>query len=411
MDDSLLLEPQRKQPMPRIILHLDMDAFFAAIEQVDHPEYRGKPVVVGADPKGGIGRGVVSTCSYEARVFGIRSAMPISQAYRKCPTAIYVPPRGRRYAEISKKIMSILFSFSPDIEQISIDEAFLDISSTYKFYGTPKATAEAIKAKILQETQLTASIGIAPSKFVAKVASDLRKPDGLVIVEENQVKEFLAPLDLSRLWGVGPKTLPHLQNLGIKTIGELARYSLKELTERFGKSGLHFWRLANGIDEREIATEVAAKSISKEVTFEQDISDEQKMLTTLFVLSEGLAREMRRKAYHGRTISLKIRLEDFSTFTRSRTLAHSTDSSDEIYKYIRDMFSQFDRHNSKVRLLGVAVSLLEGENVQLNLFQAEQKAQSKIDRVLDQVKDKFGDHAITRASLMNSQHDSGWIRD
>jgi DNA polymerase-4 len=397
--------------MSRTILHLDMDAFFAAIEQLDHPEYRGKPVVVGADPQGGQGRGVVSTCSYEARVYGIHSAMPISHAYRKCPQAIYVPPRGRRYAEISKKIMSLLLSFSPDIEQISIDEAFLDISSTYKFHGTPKATAQAIKAKIRQEIQLTASVGVAPSKFVAKVASDLQKPDGLVIVEENRVKEFLSPLEISRLWGVGQKTLPLLQNLGIRTIGDLARYSLKELTERFGKSGLHFWRLANGIDEREIESEVRTKSISHETTFAQDTDDEQQLRTVLFSLCNALAREMRRKGFLGRTITLKIRLQDFSTFTRSRTLPRATNTSDEIFKCISVLYDNFDRQSSKVRLLGVAVSLLDSGTTQLNLFETTETPINKIDWVLDQVKEKFGDHAITRASLLGRNHDSDWIRE
>ncbi|RPH92706.1 MAG: DNA polymerase IV, partial [Calditrichaeota bacterium] len=194
--------------MVRCILHIDMDAFFAAIEQLDFPEFRGKPVVVGADPKGGRGRGVVSTCSYEARVYGIHSAMPISEAYRRCPNAIFVLPRGKRYAEVSRHVMQILQDFSPDIEQLSIDEAFLDISSTQKLYGSAESLARKIKDRIREQTHLTASVGIAPNKFIAKIASDLKKPDGMVLVKENEVQSFLAPLDISRMWGVGKKTLP-----------------------------------------------------------------------------------------------------------------------------------------------------------------------------------------------------------
>jgi DNA polymerase-4 len=397
--------------MDRIILHLDMDAFFAAIEQLDFPQYRGKPLVVGADPKEGSGRGVVSTCSYEARSYGIRSAMPISKAYRLCPHAVFVPPRGKRYSQVSKAVMSSLLNFTPDIEQISIDEAFLDISSTYKLHGSPEAIARAVKEAVYKETHLTASVGVAPNKFVAKIASDLKKPDGLVIVEKENVKQFLAPLELARLWGVGPKTLPHLEKLGIRTIGELARFSQKEMIRRFGKAGLHFWRLANGIDSRDIEKEVAAKSISKEITFDIDEGDEEKLRMTLFYLCDDLSRLMRRKRLKGRTITLKIRLADFSTFTRSRTLKSSTSDSREIRSLAEGLYSQFDRQGHKVRLLGVGLSHLDGEEFQLDLFEQEPSKTRKIDSLLDQVKEKFGEQAITRASLLDKPRDSMWIRD
>ena len=398
--------------MSRIFVHLDMDAFFAAIEQLDHPEYRGKPVVVGADPQEGKGRGVVSTCSYEARKFGVHSAMPISQAYRRCPQAIYVRPRGRRYAQMSKKIMAILSTFSPDIEQISIDEAFLDITSTYKFYGSPEKTALAMKKKIFDETGLTCSVGVAPSKFVAKIASDLQKPDGLVVVKKSDVKEFLAPLNISRLWGVGPKTLPLLQKLGIQTIGDLARFSQNELVRLFGKSGLHFWYLANGIDRREIEHESRHKSISKETTFAQDVDDEDCLRQTLDYLCEELAREMRKKGYRGRTITFKIRLQDFSTFTRSRTLARATNSSTDLRQTAARVFSEFDRQGKKVRLLGIGVSNLEYHQGQMDLFDEQHEDRTeKIDEIMDRIKEKFGEKAITRASLLNVDHDSQWIRE
>ena len=396
--------------MSRIILHIDMDAFFAAIEQLDHPEFRGKPVVVGADPRGGAGRGVVSTCSYEARQYGIHSAMPISQAYKRCPHAVYLFPRGKRYAEMSRRIMHLLEGYSPDIEQISIDEAFLDISSTWKIYGAPEKLASDIKRRLYEETQLTASIGIAPSKFVAKIASDLKKPDGLVIVQPHQVKEFLHPLEISRLWGVGKKTLPRLQQLGIHTIGDLADFSQEELVRRFGKAGLHYHRLANGIDDRSVEGWSAAKSISKEVTFDRDQADDEVVIGTLRYLCNELAREMRRKRYRGRTVTLKIRLEGFETFTRSRTVDAFIDHFDDLYKTINSLYALFDRRNAKVRLVGVGVSNLQRGESQLELF-TDEPSSAKVDDVMDKVREKFGEKAITRASLLDNQHDSQWIRE
>jgi DNA polymerase IV len=392
--------------MQRIILHIDMDAFFAAIEQLDHPEFRGKPVVVGADPKEGKGRGVVSTCSYEARTFGIHSAMPINEAYKRCPHAIYVWPRGKRYSEASRQIMGILEAFSPDIEQISIDEAFLDISSTYKIYGSPEKLAQEIKRRIRDEVHLTSSVGIAPSKFVAKIASDLKKPDGLVIVHKDGVKAFLHPLKISRLWGVGNKTLPRLQRLGIYTIGDLADYSQKELTQKFGQSGQHYFHLANGIDARNVEGYVAAKSISKEVTFGKDLQEDEAILGTLRYLSNELAREMRRKDYRGRTVTLKIRLQGFETFTRSRTVDSLIDHFDDLFKTICLLYGQFDRHGARVRLVGVGVSNLHRGESQLELFADEPESSTKVDDVLDKVREKFGEKAITRASLLDNQHDS-----
>ncbi len=397
--------------MQRIILHIDMDAFFAAIEQLDHPEFRGKPVVVGADPRGGSGRGVVSTCSYEARTFGIHSAMPINEAYRRCPQAIYVFPRGKRYAGVSQQIMRILEDFSPDIEQISIDEAFLDISSTSKLYGSAENLAREIKQRIRKEAGLTASIGIAPSKFVAKIASDLKKPDGLIIVPKEGVKEFLHPLEISRLWGVGKKTLPRLQRLGIYTIGDLANYDRDELVKKFGKSGLHYYQLAHGIDERRVAGRAGARSISKEVTFDEDLHEDEAILGTLRYLCNELAREMRRKNYRGRTITLKIRLHGFETYTRSRTVESLVDHFDDLYQTISSLYGQFNRRGKKVRLVGVGVTNLQCGGGQLDLFSDEPRSSTQVDDVLDKVREKFGEKSITRASLLRNEHDSQWIRE
>lgn len=395
--------------MARIILHIDMDAFFAAIEQRDFPNYRGKPVVVGADPKAGKGRGVVSTCSYEARRFGIHSAMPISEAYRRCPEAIYVLPRGGRYAQVSRAMLSILDGYSPDIEQISIDEAFLDISTSFKLFGSPEKLALDIKRRIRVELGLTASIGIAPNKFVAKIASDVQKPDGLVIVEEAEVDAFLGPLAISRLWGVGKKTLPRLQQLGIQTIGDLARFSRDELVKKFGQTGLHFHRLAHGIDARAVAATAAAKSISREVTFDSDSDDDVAIRSTLNYLCNELARDMRRHSYRGRTVTLKIRLADFTTYTRSRTLNSFVNHFDDLCKNIDELYSNFGRQ-SRVRLIGVAVSGLEKGEGQLELFAGAPDPSARVDAVMDEIREKFGENAITRASLIQDQHDSQWIR-
>lgn len=397
--------------MPRTILHLDMDAFFAAVEQSDHPEWRGKPVVVGADPRGGRGRGVVSTCSYEARRFGIHSAMPISKAWKLNPGAIYVQPRGRRYAEVSRQVMEILSHFSPDLEQISIDEAFLDITSTQKLFGGAEAMAKRIKAEIRKETNLSCSIGIAPSKFVAKIASDLRKPDGLVLVPEGEVERFLAPLEIARLWGCGPKTVPLLQAMGIFTIGDLAACAQLELINKFGQVGLHFWRLAHGLDERPVSDDHSAKSMSRESTFAADTGDEEEMRQTLLSLCDDLAYDMRRHEVRGRTITLKIRLADFSTFTRSRSLETATDTSAELFHHASELFASFNRKGARIRLLGVAVSQLQQGEGQMDLFTPEAARKDKVDRIMDDVRKKFGTRAISRASLLQNRRDSQWIRD
>ncbi len=397
--------------MPRTILHLDMDAFFAAVEQSDHPEWRGKPVVVGADPHGGRGRGVVSTCSYEARRFGIHSAMPISKAWKLNPDAIYVQPRGRRYAGISHQIMALLTHYSPDLEPISIDEAFLDITSTQKLFGGAQAMADRIKAEIRQETNLSCSIGIAPNKFVAKIASDLRKPDGLVIVPEGGVEAFLAPLEIARLWGCGPKTVPVLQAMGIFTIGDLAACSQSELIGKFGQAGLHFWRLSRGLDERPVSDDHTAKSMSRESTFAVDTGDEEEMRNTLLSLCDDLAYDMRRHEVRGRTITLKIRLADFSTFTRSRSLESPVDASAELFRHASELFASFNRQGARVRLLGVAASQLQQGEGQLDLFAPEKRRKDKLDSIMDDVRKKFGTKAISRASLLQNRRDSQWIRE
>ncbi len=386
--------------MNRVIAHVDMDAFFAAIEQLDNAEWRGRPVVVGADPRQGTGRGVVATCSYEARQYGIHSAQPISRAYRCCPHAVFVRPRGARYAKVSRRVMEILRSFTPDVEPVSIDEAFLDLSSTFKFNGTPKEAGQCIKNEILSRTGLIASVGIAPNKFIAKIASDLDKPDGLVVVDSGNEADFLAPLELSRLWGVGPKTLNKLEVLGLHTIGELARLSRERLYKLFGTTGLGFWTLSHGIDERPVVTTHEAKSVSKERTFSEDVADTDALISVLISLCDELSYDLRRKSIRGRTITLKIRFDDFTTYTRSQTLAESTCSSETLCQTVRRLFAEFKDSGRAVRLLGVGVSHLDIGGHQLDLFSGTDSNRSAIDSVMDDVKKKFGDQAITRARLL-----------
>ncbi|MEE4312453.1 MAG: DNA polymerase IV [candidate division KSB1 bacterium] len=390
--------------MERIILHIDMDAFFAAIEQRDHPEYRGKPVVVGADPKEGKGRGVVSTCSYEAREYGIHSAMPISQAYRRCPHAIYLHGRMERYQDVSRSVMKILGDFSAIVEPISIDEAFLDISGCIRLLGTPERIAKSMKQRIRDELGLTASVGIAPTKFVAKIASDLEKPDGLVIVSADQIETFLRPLPISKMWGVGKKTQPVLEKFGIRTIGDMADYPQEKIVKKMGKSGLQYWRLAHGIDPRDVVRHGDAKSMSQETTFSTDTDDIEKIEHTLFSLCTDLSRLLRNDDIAGRTVTLKIRLEDFTTFTRSESHCEFINGSRDIYNVIIKLFHNFDRYGKKVRLIGVAVSNLNMlTRKQLSLFEAEKKSQSKADQVMDLVQQKFGVRSIKKASLMNER--------
>ncbi len=387
----------------RTIFHLDMDAFFAAVEQLDFPQYRGKPVIVGADPLGGKGRGVVSTASYEARKFGIHSAMPISQAYRSCPTGIFVRPRGHRYLEISEQIMRLLYDFTPLIAPISIDEAFMDLTGSLKLLGDARTIAIKIKERIKTEIGLTASIGIAPNMFIAKIASDLQKPDGLVIVEPGNEKEFLAPLAISKMWGIGKKTEPLFQRRGIFTIGQLASMTVDELVKLFGKVGMDYWYLANGIDSRPVETGEERKSISKEITFFEDTDDCQKLELVLFEIAEILGKSLREKKLKARTITLKIRLADFSTSTRRKSLTNFTDNSEEIRNTGLALFRHFNCGEMKVRLIGLGVSQFdEASGEQLAFFDKTKPQSRNIDSLIDLVEDRFGKGMIKKATLIRS---------
>ncbi len=381
----------------RLIAHLDMDAFYAAVEQRDNPAYQGKPVVVGADPKGGSGRGVVSACSYEAREYGIHSAMPISTAYKKCPHAVFVRGDMQKYVRISRQIFAILERFTPDVEPISIDEGFLDITGSYHLFGTPEDTCRKIKAVVREETGLTASIGMAPNKMTAKIASDLEKPDGLVIVSREGLLGFLHPLPVEKLWGVGKRTLEALQRLNIHTIGDLARWSQEDMADRLGRAGTHVWKLANGIDPRDVRGEDGVKSIGHEHTFAEDETDWERIEDSLMWLSEKVSRRMRRNGYKGRTVTLKIRLADFSTYTRAVTLERPTNYVEDLYRNAVQKAGEFKPGRQAIRLIGIQVSNLECEEQQLDLFAGthmDTERKERLHTAVDTIKERFGESAI-----------------
>lgn len=383
--------------MPKVIFHVDVDAFFAAVEQRDHPELKGRPVVVGADPKAGRGRGVVSTCSYEARRFGIHSAMPISQAYRLCPQAVFLPVDGKKYSRVSRDIFQIFDEFAPQVEPVSIDEAFLDVTGSHHLFGTPQETGQRLKQRIRDQVGLTVSVGIAPIKMVAKIASDHCKPDGLLEIPSGEVLDFLWPLSVRKLWGVGPKTQQALERRGISTIGQLARTPPELLGKHFGKNGLHLHDLANARDFREVQNPEEAKSLSSEHTFDQDVDDLDMLDKTLLILSEKTSRHLRKSGLKGKTVTLKIRTQGFSTSTRAMTLGQRTNFTDVIYKTARELFIDFIKPGIKVRLLGIKISHLEDDYIQDSLFsEPEDNLSEKVHRVMDRIKDKFGERAIHR---------------
>jgi len=339
----------------RRILHVDMDAFFSSVEQKRHPELAGKPVVVGGegDPTK---RGVVSTASYEAREFGIHSAMPLRTAYKLCPKAIFLSVDYEEYSKVSREIKAILKAFTPIIEDVGIDEAFLDISSIDR---PSEEIAREIKKKIKDEAGLTCSIGIAPNKLLAKMASDMQKPDGLTVIMEDGIQSRIWPLSVRKLWGVGPKTEAYLKEMGVQTVGDLVSLSRDRLIEEFGQSyGSYLYEASRGIDESPLITRWEPKSISRETTFQRDVDNWQVIAKTLAELTKEVVINMKEEDYQGRTVSLKIRFNDFKTYTRAKTLSRHSDSEEEIRKAAFDCLGRIEL-KKKVRLIGVRVSHLE----------------------------------------------------
>jgi len=382
----------------RWILHVDMDAFYASIEQLDDPALKGQPVIVGADPREGRGRGVVAACSYEARKFGVRSALPISRAWKLCPKGAYVRPRMARYAEVSREIMEILRRFTDLVEPLSIDEAFLDITGSLALFGAPIQIARAVKKQIHEATGLTASAGVAPNKFLAKIASDWKKPDGLVVVEPNDVEGFLRDLPISRLWGVGPKTEERLLEMGLHTIGEIRDRKQEDLMHALGGSlGMHLHELAMGHDERPVVPDWEPKSVSNETTFDEDTRDREVLVATIRRLGESVGRRLRRENYQARKVTLKLRYEPFETHTRQVSVKKPIDTDEEIIRLALSLFDQFSLER-RIRLIGVGTGEIvrPGEGpTQLGLFDEPQK-ESVIDRAVDTIRDRFGDDLIQR---------------
>jgi len=382
---------------PRTILHVDLDAFYAAVEVRERPELAGRPIVVGADPRGGRGRGVVAAASYEARALGVHSALPISQAWRRCPQAVYLPPRMRLYAQVSKRFMAILGRYTDLVEPLSIDEAFLDVTASRTLFGDGETIARRIKREVRAEERVTASIGIAPSKFVAKIASDLRKPDGLVLVPADGVDAFLAELPVTRLWGAGPRALAGFRRLGATTIGQVARLPLARLLEEFGDVlGAHFHRLAQGADARRVDPDQARKSVGCETTFGADVADRDAVARTLLDLVEQVARRLRRAGLAGRTVHVKLRTADFTTVTRQRALRKAADTTEAIWPAARELFVKADTTRQAIRLIGVSVSDFDGE-AQLDLFAGARDGKPhRVARAVDQLVERFGEDVVRR---------------
>lgn len=403
----------RAEPRTRTILHVDMDAFYAAVEIREDPSLRGKPVVIGSDPRLGSGRGVVSTANYEARRYGVHSALPISVAWRRCPQAVYIRPRIKFYADISARIFAIFRSFTDQVETLSLDEAFLDVTASRRLFGDGPAIAARIKRRIVEGERLTASVGVAASKYVAKVASDLKKPDGLVVVPAGTERDFLSPLEVSRLWGAGPKVQERLARSGLRTIGEVARMDRAELEASLGpKLGQRLHDLANGRDARRVDPASGRKSLGKEVTFPEDVADRERVERRLLGLCESVARGLRRHGIAGRTVHLKLRWDGFETHTRQRTLAHPADTTETIWPVARQLFRDADDPRRRVRLIGVSLSGFDAPAPEQLALLAEPAADGlaapagtdgvnrRLAETMDTLTDRFGHDALRRAALL-----------
>jgi len=416
-----------------MLLHIDMDAFYASVEERDHPELVGQPLIVGGTPQG---RGVVAAANYVVRQFGVHSAMPTSRALRLCPAAIVLPPRMQHYAEVSGQIHQIFHEFTPLVEPLSLDEAFLDVTGSERLFGSTIDIGRQIKRRIREELGLVASVGVAPNKFIAKIASDLEKPDAFVVVREHEIQQFLDPLPVKRLWGVGRATETAFQRLGLSTIGDVRRTSREVLLQHFGQTGVHLWELAHGIDHRAVVPDREAKSVSHETTFPVDLADPETLRAWVLELADQVGRRLRRNDLRGRTVQLKVRFADFRTITRARTLAALTCESKEIGRSALLLLEQvLAGQPQPIRLLGVGLANLESGTpnspeppaarglVQRSLFdeppepepepgvrsEVEPESvgkQSRLESVTDEIREKFGSSSLVRGSsqLHGAEH-------
>ncbi|MHC4521410.1 MAG: DNA polymerase IV [Planctomycetota bacterium] len=380
----------------RDIIHVDMDAFYASVEQLDHPELRGKPVIVGGPAES---RGVVSAASYEVREFGVHSAMPTAQAIRRCPHAIVLPVRMGRYAEVSQQIHAIFERYTPLVEPLSLDEAFLDVTGSTNLFGPAEQIGRDIKQRIKDQTHLTASVGIAPNKFLAKLASDLEKPDGFVVITEQTAQQILDPLPVGRIWGIGRVAQKALHARGIRTIGDLRRSTPDELRAVAGNNAAHLLRLAHGQDNRPVESTRQAKSLSSEQTFASDIKDPAVLLGVLLEQVETVAQRLRRHHLRTRTITLKLRYGDFRTLSRSATLAEPTNLTQPLWEMAERTFRNWHKRSAgALRLLGFAAAgLTHEETEQQTLFpDPETDKLKRLDRAADAIRDRYGKQALHR---------------
>ncbi len=392
--------------MPRAILHVDMDAFFASVEQLDNPDLRGKPVLVGGTSK----RGVISAASYEARAFGCHSAMPTAVAKRLCPHAIVVKPRGRRYRELSDQVFAIFDDFTPLVQPLSIDEAFLDVTGSERLLGPAIEIAKTIRARIKAEVGLTASVGLAPNKFLAKLASDLKKPDALVVIDPDRIQETLDPLPVTVIFGIGKAAAQRLERLGVRTIAQLRQLEPRTLTATFGSWGERVSQLARGQDDRPVVPDHAAKSVGHETTFGENLTTPDEVRAVLLQLTEDTAWRLRKKDRRARTITCKIRFGDFQTITRSITLDTATNTTAELWQAALGLFDTWAATGFRpVRLIGVSTSALsDTTETQPTLFpDPAHDRQQALDAASDAVAAKFGKGAIRRARTLPDEHDRG----
>ena len=386
-------------------LHVDIDAFYASVEQRDNPQLQALPVIVGAQPGN---RGVVSSCSYEARRYGVKSAMPISEAYRRCPQGVYLPVRMKRYALMSGEIMDLLRQFSPDFQQISIDEAFLDLTGTHRLYGPPDNAARMLKAAVKDSMGLTVSVGVAPNRYVAKLASEYAKPDGLHVVEEGDEQAFIDMLHLRDLWGVGAKTLARLDAAGIRSVRDLRGQHLLSLTERFGPgAGRYLYSVVRGIDPGIHPSRGRGHSLSAETTFGTDTADAREIRRAVLDLSHDVAARLLEGRSTSRTVVLKLRTHDFTTTTVRRTVKHAVASAEEVYSIALGLLEEKWDSVTPVRLIGVGVVNPESSDgvVQLELFGDQYERKRRVEAVVKDLKERLCGVRITKGSLLETEEE------
>ena len=389
----------------RAIIHIDMDAFYASVEQRDNPELKGKPVIIGGSVES---RGVVSTASYEARKYGVHSAMPMAEAHRLCPDGVYLPVDMQKYRLVSHQIMDIFHRFTPEVEAISLDEAFLDVTASQKLFGTAEEIGREIKRLIKTELNLTASVGLSYNKFLAKLASDMDKPDGFYQIGPEELESKVWPLPVRRMMGVGGKTAQLLEGMGVRTIGQLAKMNMGLLEHILGKQGIMMYEVANGVDNRMVEPVRESKSVGRETTFPKDISERYVLETILFTLADDVCHTLRATNLKGRTVSIKIRYPDFQSITRAQTLDGYTSSFEPVFEAVKQLMEHNYKDGTPVRLIGVTVSGLKKDDEiieQQDLFfdGGAQKKQAALNSVMDKINEKYGGDTVHRARKLTER--------